>query len=53
MREVYMMAALNLQTARDKHLPPINNPNKTDFKVGDITLLKTTSQQQPLTLNTS
>ena len=40
MREVYMMAVLNLKTARDKCKPPINDQNKTDFKVGDMVLLK-------------
>ena len=40
MRGLYMMAVLNLKRARDKYPPPINDPNKTDFKVGDMVLLK-------------
>ena len=35
-----MLAVLNLQTARDKCLPPIKDPNKAEFKVGDMVLLK-------------
>ena len=39
-REISMMTVLNLKTARDKCPPPIYNPNKTDFKAGDMVLLK-------------
>ena len=34
------MTVLNLKTARNKCQFPINDPNKTDFKVGDMVLLK-------------
>ena len=37
-REIYMMTILNLKTARDKCPPPIIDPHKTDFKVGDMVL---------------
>ena len=40
MKEVYMMAVCNLKTAIDKCPPSINNPNKTDFKIGDMVPLK-------------
>ena len=36
MREVDMMAALSLKTARDKCPPPINDPNIADIKLEDI-----------------
>ena len=35
-----MMAGLNLRKDRDKCPPPITDPNKSDFKVGDVALLK-------------
>ena len=35
-----MMTVLNLKTARDRYLPPINDPNKTDFKLGNMVLLE-------------
>ena len=53
MREVYMMTVLSVKTARDKFPSPINDPDRTDFKVGDMVLLKTIPQQQPLNLNTN
>ena len=34
------MAILNLKTARDKCPPPIRDPDKTDFKIGDMVLIK-------------
>ena len=40
MRNIYMMMVHNLKTARDKCLPPINDPSKTDFKAGDMVQLK-------------
>ena len=40
MREVNMMPGLHLKMDRDKCPLPINDPNKTDFKVGDMVLLK-------------
>ena len=48
--EIYMMAVLNFKMARDKNLPPIRDPSKTDFKIGDI-LLKTTLQKILSALN--
>ena len=39
-REIYMMAVLNLKTARGKDLPLIQDPDKAEFKVGAMTLLK-------------
>ena len=40
MREIYLNTVLNVKTARDKCPPPINDPNKTAFKVEDMLLLK-------------
>ena len=40
MVEIYMITVLNLETTRDKWLPPIIDPYETDFKVGDMVLLK-------------
>ena len=41
MWEIHMMAVLNLKMARDKCPPPIRDPDKTDFKIGDMVLMKT------------
>ena len=35
-----MMVILNLKTTRYKYPPPTRNPDKTDFKVGDMVLIK-------------
>ena len=35
-----MFAILNLETAWDKCPPPIRDLDKTDFKVGDMVLIK-------------
>ena len=40
MKEIYIMAVLNLKTARDKCLPPTRDPDKAKFKVGDMVLIK-------------
>ena len=40
MWEIFMMAILNLKTARDKYPLPIRDPDKTDFKIGDMVLIK-------------
>ena len=40
MREIYMMTVLSLKAARDKCLSTINDPHKSDSKVGDMNLLK-------------
>ena len=40
MWEMYMMAILNSKSARDKCPPPIRDLDKTDFKVGDMVLIK-------------
>ena len=37
---IYMMAILNLKIARDKCHPSIRHPDKTDFKVGEMVLIK-------------
>ena len=39
-QEMYMMAVLILRTARDKCPPPIRDPDKMEFKIGDIVLMK-------------
>ena len=40
MWKVYMMAVLNLKTARDRCSPPVRDPNKTNFKRGYMVLIK-------------
>ena len=40
MREIYIMTVLNLKIVGDKCPPPLRNPHETDFKVGDMVLLK-------------
>ena len=35
-----MMAILNLKNARDKCPPPVRDPDKTDFKIGDMVFIK-------------
>ena len=35
-----MMAILNLKMARDKCLPPLKDPDRTDFKIGHMVLIK-------------
>ena len=37
--EIYMLAMLNLEMARDKCRAPIKDPSKTNFKIGDRVLL--------------
>ena len=37
---IYMMTTLKLNTARNKCPPPIQGPDKAEFKVGDMVLLK-------------
>ena len=43
-REIYMMAVLNLKVARDRCPPLTLDPNKAEFKVGDMVLLKNHAQ---------
>ena len=43
MRELYMMAVLNVKTARDKCCPPIWDPDMAEFKVGDMVSYTPTS----------
>ena len=38
--KIYIIAILNLQIARDKCLPPIIDLDKTDFKIGNMALIK-------------
>ena len=40
MREIYVMYVLNLKMARDKSPLPIRDHNRTDFKIGDMVLIK-------------
>ena len=40
MREICMMAVLNLKMARDKCPSQIRDPDKTDFKLRDMVLIK-------------
>ena len=40
MREIYVVEVLNLKMARDRCCPPTWDPDKAEFKVGDIVLLK-------------
>ena len=42
-----MMMVLNLKTARDVSIP-VYDPNRTDFKVGDMVLLKKQSPNYSL-----
>ena len=44
MREIYMMVVPNLKIARDKCPPLTWTPDKTEFKGGDMVLLKNHSQ---------
>ena len=39
MWEIYMKAVLNLKMTQDKCPPPIEDPGKTNFKIGDMVLL--------------
>ena len=38
MREMYMMAVLNLKMSQHQYTPSTGNPQNTDLKVGDISL---------------
>ena len=40
MRQKYMIAGLSLKTVRDKCPPPIQDPDKAEFKIGDMVLLQ-------------
>ena len=39
MREIYMIAVLNLKAARDKCTHPIIDPDKAKFKIEDMVLM--------------
>ena len=47
MREVYMLAVLNLKMSHDRYLPSTGNPHNDELKVGDLVLIK---NQTPLSL---
>ena len=47
MREVHMLAVLNLKMSHDRYLPPTGNPCNDELKIGDLVLIKNqTSQSQ-------
>ena len=48
-----MMAILNLITARDKFYHPTRDPDKTDFKIGDMVLVKSHTSKMHLIQNTN
>ena len=39
-REVYMLAVLNLKMSCNRHPPPMDNPHNEELKIGDIMLIK-------------
>ena len=45
MREIYMMAVLNLKMSPDWYPPQTGNPQNTDLKVGDLILIKNQTPQ--------
>ena len=52
MRDIYMMAVLNLKMSWDQYPPLTGNPWNVDFKIGDL-ILKTRILIQPLMQNTN
>ena len=40
MREVYMLAVLNLKMSCDRYPPPMGNPNNDELKIGHLVLIK-------------
>ena len=51
-REIYMMAVLNLKIDQDKR-SPIKDPDKAKLKVGDMVLMNSHAPTSALTLNTN
>ena len=47
MREVYMLAMLNLSMSDDRYPPLTGNPCNNDLKVGDLVLIKNQTPQSP------
>ena len=47
MREVYMLALLNLKMSHDRYPPPMGNPYNYELKIGDLVLIKNQTPQSP------
>ena len=47
MREVYMLAVLNLKMSHDRYPPPMGNPCSNEIKIGDLMLIKNQTPQSP------
>ena len=47
MKEVYMLAVLNLKMSHDRYPPPIGNPFNDELKTGDLVLRKNQTSQTP------
>ena len=47
MREVYMLAVLNLKMSHDRYPPPMGNPCNDKLKIGHLVLTKNQTPQSP------
>ena len=47
MREVYMLAVLNLKMSHNRYPPPKGNPHNEELKIGDLELIKNQTPQSP------
>ena len=45
MRQVYVLAVLNLKMSHDRYPPPIGNPHNEELKIGDLVLIKNQTLQ--------
>ena len=47
MKEVYMLALLNLKMSHDRYTPPMSNPHNDEIKTGDLMLIKNQTPHSP------
>ena len=47
MREVYLLAVLNLKMFHDRYPPPVGNPYNDELKIGDLVVIKNQTPQSP------
>ena len=48
MREVYMLAVLNLKMCHGRYPPLKDSPHNDELKIGDLVLIKNQTPQSPL-----
>ena len=48
LREVCILAVLNLKLSHDRYPPPMGNPHNDEPKIGDLVLTKNQTPQSPV-----